>query len=86
MKILSDMLESFVQAAGENHSIRTMEQQDARERAQLQRDRDQNFELKKRDMSLPCRRCKQLAAPIQDSGNRYRCSCGNQFAAARHNL
>lgn len=38
-----------------------------------------------KDDSLTCRRCGKLAAPIADTGNRYRCdACGNQFAGARH--
>lgn len=36
--------------------------------------------------SLTCRKCNGLARPIADTRNRYRCGCGNQFAAARHDL
>ena len=45
-----------------------------------------NVAKQKINMALPCRRCKRLAEPIEGTKNRYRCKCGNQFAAARHHL
>lgn len=43
-------------------------------------------EQQKLNMALPCRQCRKLAEPILGTMNRYRCSCGNQFAAAKHHL
>ena len=36
------------------------------------------------DNALNCRKCGRLAEPIEGTYSRYRCSCGNQFASARH--
>lgn len=44
------------------------------------------FREKRRDLALPCPECRKLAAPIPRTGNRYRCTCGNQFAGDRHDL
>lgn len=41
----------------------------------------------RKKMALTCRRCQNLAMPIPETRNRYRCEhCGNQFAAARHDI
>jgi len=41
--------------------------------------------MKKRDLSLSCGSCGKLAAPINGTGNRYRCnSCSNQFVGPVH--
>lgn len=37
-------------------------------------------------MALTCRLCRELALPILGTHDRYRCSCGNQFAGARHDI
>ena len=39
-----------------------------------------------RKFSLSCRRCGEHAKPIEGTGNRYECICGNKFAGARHTL
>jgi hypothetical protein len=39
------------------------------------------------DLALTCHKCRKLALPIPNTGNRYRCEhCQNQFAGARHGL
>lgn len=38
------------------------------------------------DLSLTCHKCGGLAVPIRGTQNRYRCTCGSQFAAADHEL
>ena len=51
----------------------------------LKKIRDVLFEIKKEDFALTCNGCGNLAIPIQDTDNRYRCkNCRNQFAGARH--
>lgn len=58
--------------------------------AELRREKENEHRAyvakQKKNMALPCRRCGALAEPIEDTKNRYRCACGNQFAAARHHL
>jgi len=45
------------------------------------------WEQEMRGYSLTCKQCNDLAEPIPDTGNRYRCeSCGNQFSAAKHGM
>jgi Zn finger protein HypA/HybF involved in hydrogenase expression len=37
--------------------------------------------------SLTCRRCGELAAPISETRDRYRCSnCNHQFSGRRHSF
>lgn len=38
------------------------------------------------DLSLTCLKCGGLAVPIRGTQNRYRCTCGHQFANAKHGL
>lgn len=60
---------------------------DEKARAEAEKRRKEAEAISKRlkDDSLTCRRCGKLAAPLMDTGNRYRCgACGNQFAGARH--
>ncbi len=59
------------------------------EKAQHEKDRQEwqaQREKVKANLAITCRRCRALAYPIEGTKNRYRCSCGNQFANARHNL
>lgn len=56
------------------------------EREEKEKEKRRQLEQYSRDMSLSCHKCGELAAPIPDSGNRYRCTCGHQFAAAKHHL
>lgn len=58
----------------------------ARLRREQEKEHRAYVEKQKKNMALPCRRCKTLAEPIEGTKNRYRCVCGNQFAAARHHL
>ena len=57
--------------------------------AELRKEEEQKqraFEKAMEDYSLNCRRCRNMAYPITGTPNRYRCSCGNQFAGPRHPL
>jgi len=39
------------------------------------------------DLGLECEKCGELALPIPETGDRYRCDkCGHQFAGAKHGL
>ncbi len=45
---------------------------------------DINRDGRLKDESLTCRKCGELAAPIEGTKNRYRCPNGHQFAGSRH--
>lgn len=50
------------------------------------REQQEDWDRSQPDLALSCRKCDSLAAPIVNTGNRYRCEkCGNQFAATKHN-
>lgn len=51
------------------------------EREEKEKNKIDNFNEK---YSVSCRRCNNLANPILGTKNRYRCSCGNQFAGPHH--
>jgi hypothetical protein len=44
------------------------------------------FEEGLEKLALPCPSCQTVAPPLPSTCNRYRCSCGNQFASDPHNL
>lgn len=54
--------------------------------AQEARDAEERRARRLEKFSLTCRKCNQLAQPIEGTGNRYACACGQRFAAARHGL
>jgi hypothetical protein len=59
----------------------------ARQHRQAKADALKQIEHNMIALALTCRRCGQVAPPIQGTGNRYRCdACGNQFAGARHGM
>ncbi|MGP3505498.1 hypothetical protein [Paracidovorax citrulli] len=75
MGLFLDALGGLAKAALDaNEQLR----QDAKQRAYV--------EQQKGKMALTCRRCHKAAEPVEGTGNRYLCSCGNRFAAARHYL
>lgn len=51
------------------------------------RRREEAREKIKQGLRRPCRKCGELADPVLNSGNQYRCpSCLLTFTADRHNL
>jgi hypothetical protein len=54
--------------------------------AQRRREAEQLREQRLDSFSLTCRKCNRLAQPIEGTGNRYSCVCGQRFAAARHGM
>lgn len=44
------------------------------------------YALKAQMLGLTCGRCGNLAMPIPSTRNRYRCSCGYQFASDPHDM
>lgn len=51
------------------------------------RARRQEWETRRRDLSISCTRCAKLASPIPATADRYRCpDCDAQFAGPRHDL
>jgi hypothetical protein len=57
-----------------------------RERAEIKRRLKAEYQARLENLALTCRRCGQLAQPIPDTANRYRCQCGHQFVAAKDNV
>ena len=51
-----------------------------------EQEKQREFAEKMKNYALNCRRCRKMAYPIPGTPNRYRCSCGNQFAGPRHPL
>lgn len=81
-----DKLGQILEVAGVilEYKIKSDDYKQAREKEQKEREARREQIMK--NYALNCRRCKKLAYPIEGTVNRYKCSCGNQFASAKHPL